>query len=225
VIYGGFSGETPVAWRLARESHDPAELRKRYRQLGSSTALLNCVSSEWLEVRYGAFAWDHRMLRLYVDFCRRYLVERWHSPTFDYENGGLYLFDIAGIPRDPVPASVAFAPGIDAVYADATLRLTTGDIPGAIASYEGVRRRIPDVGQAWNKVGHALMTAGRPAEALPYLKKFGDAGMMDASNLPELYAAAVATGNRGLARAVLPELKTRYPTHPLTKELERPGQR
>jgi hypothetical protein len=219
VLYGGFSGETPLGWRLATQSWTPAEVRKRVRQWGVSTLLYNCVTVDWLEVRYGAFEWDRRSARLYEEFCRSYLVERWHSTTCDYVNGGLYLFDLAVTPRVPAPATIPFAPGIEGIFADATLRLTKGDVAGATASYLGVRDLLPEVGQAWDKVGHALIVAGRPREALPYLRRFGDAGLMDAGNLPELAAAEFAVGHVGRARQLFGEVEAMYPTHPLTVKM------
>lgn len=216
VRYGGISGETPVGWRLAHDASTPAEVRKRIRQSGAEAVLFNFVSAEWLEVRYGAFAWDARMVRLYVDFCKAYLEPCWQSAGCDYANGGFILYTVRRDPRPSLPAAIWFVPGMESLYADATFRLTTRDVERAIASFKGVLDRIPDVGQAWNQVGHAYMTVGDTRAALPYLRKFGDAGMRDGNNLPELYAAAIKEGDRSLAARILPELMRRYPTHPLT---------
>ena len=74
VLYGGMMGETPLFWKLARESRDSAHLRRKFRQLGVQVLLYNFVSEWWAAPRNSFFVWGSREISLYKEFFKRHFA-------------------------------------------------------------------------------------------------------------------------------------------------------
>ncbi|MEK7474232.1 MAG: hypothetical protein AAB152_01240 [Candidatus Coatesbacteria bacterium] len=213
VVYGGTFGETPPPWQLARESRTPAEVRKRVRQLGTRHLLYNYVTIEWVSLTYRGLLWDDRALRLWVDFCKRYLVPVWRTETSEYFNGGFYLFEIQPRPAKAPPATVWFAPGTESLYGDGILLHNSGRPMDSLQHYLSVWLRLPDVGTSWNLVGHEYAVLNDSVMAYKYLEKFAHQGMMDSLNLGEFGAACVRTDRLEEGGKLLEEAARRYPGH------------
>jgi len=211
LVYGGVLGETPLIWQMATTSYHPAELRKRFRQLGTDVLMYNFLSAGWLETRYRSFSWNERALRVYVEFLKRYLTPIARPVTCDYANGGFYMFRVLREPRRPPAAEVWFTPGAESVYASATTLMVQNRLQEALQSYLAVLKLMPDVAHAWNAVGHIYMELNDFPKAYKYLKRFGKAGVMDSMNLYQYGAAAVQVGELELAERVLQDALAQYP--------------
>lgn len=211
LVYGGVLGETPLIWQMAKASHHPAELRKKFRQLGTDFLMYNFVSAGWLETRYRPFPWNERALRLYVEFLRRYLTPIARPVACDYANGGFYVFRVLSEPMRPPAADVWFTPGAESVYGEATNAMRTNRLSEALRDYHAVLKLLPDVAHAWNAVGHIYMELNDFPNAYKYLKRFGKAGVMDSMNLYQYGAAAVQVGELDLAEPVLRDALAQYP--------------
>lgn len=213
LLFGGMLGETPLIWKLAKVSHDPAELRKKFKQLGTDLLMYNFVSAEWLEIRYHKFVWDRRTLRMYVEFLKRYLTPEIRPFKCDYFNGGFYVFRILKEPLTPPAASAWFIPGAEAVYARATALANMRRPREALQEELAVLKLLPDVAHAWNKVGHSYLNLKDFQNSYKHLKRFGEKGVMDSMNLAEYGGVAVWVGQLEVAERVLEDALPRYPEH------------
>ncbi len=213
LLHGGMEGETPLIWKLAKAAHDPAELRKKFKQLGTSVLMYNFVSAEWLERRYDMFPWNKRMIQMYVEFLKRYLTPLARPVKCDYFNGGFYVFRILPQPLEPPATEVWFTPGMESVYARATTLMIANRVPEALQEYLAVLKLLPDVAHAWNVVGHVYLFMNDYPNGYKYLRRFGEKGVMDSMNLAEYGTAAFRVGQLELAERVLQDALPRYPEH------------
>jgi len=213
VLFGGMSGETPLIWQIAKASAGVDDVRRKFRQLGARWLLFNYVSVEWTEVPYLPFEWSDRDLRVYVDFCKRYLVPVWRTTTADYSDGGFYVFDLLPRPLPHPPSTTWFAPGTETVYGQGTAYQMTHHPPEALQGFLAGFKRLPDVGFSWNLVGHGYTAVGDQGNAFKYLRKFAEQGMMDALNLAE-YAEALSRTEQSLrVERAFEDALMKYPTH------------
>lgn len=219
LLVNGVFGETPLVWRLATSSRDVEELGKRVRQMGARRLLFNYVSVDWMSLRYDPFPWDRRSLRLYVDFCKRHLKVLGRTERCDFINGGFYVYEVLPRARPDPPATVWFAPGTELVYGKGIRLENTRQLPEALAAYQEALDLLPDVGHAWNLVGHAYTLLNNSPRAYEYLRRFSETGMMDSMNLGEYGAVAVRMGELDLAERVLWDAYDRYPNHRHTVEI------
>ncbi len=213
LLFNGMYGETPLVWKVTKESRDLTELSKKFWQLGARRVLYNYVTVDWAALRYGSFPWDRRSLRLYVEFCKRHLKILGRTERCDYVNGGFYVYEILRRPLLPPPSAIWFAPGTDSMYGPGIRAENRRHLEVALREYLAAFELLPDVGQAWNRVGHAYTLLNDQPNALRYLRKFGEAGMMDAMNLLDFGAAAVRVRELDLAERVLADAYVRYPHH------------
>lgn len=223
VLFGGYFGETPLAWKIAHASAGVDDVRRRFRQLGARYLLHNYVSVESTEVPYRSFVWTDRALRVYVDFCKRHLVPVWHSATADYVNGGFYVLEVRHRPPGRPPATTWFAPGTESVYGAATELRLKGRWAEALAAYLDAAKRLPDVGATASRVGHAYAALGDMPRTLAALSLFAEQGMMDSMNLPEYAAALVNTGRTANTERVLDDAWHKYPNHRTMIRLNQAG--
>lgn len=187
-------GETPVVWKMVRESRDVDRLRIRFRQRGVDVILYNFVSAEWLGIRYGPFVWDSRMLRLYAEFAKRYHEIVWRSRTNDHQNGGYYIYRLLKQARFPPADAVWFLPGTEQVYQAVVSSREKVAASELLVLRLRVLKILPDVGQAWNKVGQAYSMDNDAGRAYEHLGRFVDQGMVDGSNVPLFAGAALNVG-------------------------------
>ena len=212
LLYRGQFGETPVVGKMVKESRNLEELSKKFRQLGVQRLLYNYVTVDWMTpIHNQFFPWDRQHLRLYVDFCKQYLVISGRTQRSDYLNGGFYVYEVRRRPLMPPPPTIWFTPGAESVYGPGVEFDTQGRLKDALRAYLAAFALLPDVGEAWNRVGHVYALLGDLPNALRYLRKFGEAGMLDSVNLGELGAAAVRMGELDLAERVLAEALVCYP--------------
>lgn len=216
ILYAGVRGETPVIWRMARVSRSPAELRKRFRQLGTDILLYNFVSAEWLEVRFALFPWERDDLRRYVEFLKLYEEPLMQPQVCDYHNGGFFVFRFLPRPRPKPLPEVWYTPGAESVYSRATELMKANRNLEALGEYLRIHAMLPDVAHAWNVVGHVYLTLENHAKGYEYLKPFGAKGIMDSMNLGEYGASAVRVGELDLAEKMLEESRWRYPSQKST---------
>ncbi|MCH8215700.1 MAG: hypothetical protein IH892_02890, partial [Planctomycetes bacterium] len=111
VLYGGWLGETPLIWKLAKEADSVERLSVKFKQLGTTHMIHNYGSkhTHWLEGHYGAFPWDRRMLELYATYGKRHYVILSRTESVD-RNGGFYLYQIRQRPVAREPKTIWFLP-------------------------------------------------------------------------------------------------------------------
>lgn len=211
MIYNGMFGETPVVWKMVTESKNLDELRKKFRQLGAQRLLYNYVSVDWSFPHYGPFQWDQRTLRLYVDFCKQYLVVLGQTKQCDYRNGGFYIFRVLAHPLNPPAADVLFMPGAESVLARTTALTNGGRLREALREALTILKVVPEVAHVWNTVGHIYLKMRDYPNAYKYLKRFGEVNTMDALNLLDFGTAASQIGRLDIAERMLQEAFQRYP--------------
>lgn len=210
-IAAGAVGETPLLWRLATEARDPAELRRRYRQLGDPWLIHNFVGCSWMDMTFAPFAWNDRALALHLEFCRRYLEVGLPARRSDYQNGGFTGYRLRREPLSRPPATIWFAPGTEALYAVSTAATVDRQPADALAACRAVIPRLPGVLHALNQCGHYEMELERYDAALADLTPGIRAGMMDFLNVPEYGMAALMLKQPDVAVPVLEDALTRYP--------------
>lgn len=195
VIYGGVHGETPLVWDIVRRSNTADEVAKRFRQLGSAYLLHNFVRIEWVAMRYDSFPWTDRMVRLYLDYCKRHMTVADPPRQVDvYLNGAFYLFRLHRRPL-PVPQKwVFFAPGTEILHRNGIGLRGSGQYEQALEACLAAKRALPDVGHSWNELGLTYTYLARWEEAYRELQPFVDRGMIDDANLISLGYAALALG-------------------------------
>lgn len=212
VLYGGVSGETPLVWKIVRESASTEEVRKRYRQLGDPALLYNFVSSEWLHIRYSAFTWDRRMLVVYREFVRRHLAIVERTPTSEYTNGGFALYMVRRRPAAPGPKLVWYLPGTEGVFGTPAKLMHAGRHPESANAFRALADSLPDVGQPANWAAHTAMMTGDFRSAYALLRPFALEGMMDSLNLPQFGECAVRMGRVDEGERALRAALVAYPT-------------
>ena len=211
IIYAGAGGETPLIWRIARESRDTARIRTRMKQLGIDQIVFNYVNANWIALYYGGFEWDRRSLRLYVDFCKRYMIMRGMSTTDDYNNGGFLFYGLSSRPVSPVPATVWFAPGTETVYSRLDREMREHNNPAAVLpGFLAIQAEMPDVGYAWNRAGHIYGLLRDYPNGFRMLDRFGREGIAEDINLVIYGAALIQTGRLDQAGPVLERALARY---------------
>lgn len=213
VIYGGQMGETPIIWKLVRESEREARLAVKIRQTGASHLLYNYISAEWVGMRYGGFPWDRRMARTYVGYCRGRQEFIWRSWKQNFSEGGAVLYRLRARPLFPRPARIWFAPGTEQVYSETTRLRERRKYFEFLAVARTGFKMMPDVGAAWNKMGTAYYLREDYKNAFKYFREFAEQGMLDESNLISYGIAAQKLGYREKAEALLEEVLVRSPDH------------
>ena len=214
VVYGGMQGETPLVWEAVKASSNEDRLRVKIRQWGASYLLYNYAGyacQDWMAFTNMPFAWDDRMLALYRSYAKGYLERVVCTEGNDYDSGGFCLFRIRTRPVAPRPSDIWFLPGTESLYGIATMQDRHLHYPEMLEAGRSVLARLPDVGQAWNFVGHAYALLGDGKQAYAHLRRFADAGMVDLHNFPDLAAAAFLVGRLDVAEKALVFSLPRYP--------------
>jgi len=209
LVYGGVLGETPLIWQMATTSHHPAELRKKFKQLGTDFLMYNFIGAEWL-IRYYPFRWDDRTLQLYVDFLQSYLTPVVRPARCDNHNGGFYFFRVLAHPLNPPAADVLFMPGAESVFARTTSLTNINRLSEALQEALAILRVVPEVAHVRNTVGHIYTKMGDYPSAYKYLKRFAEFNTMDTLNLLEFGAAAAQVGRLEVAERILQGALQRY---------------
>lgn len=213
IVYGGALGETPLIWRIVRASRDQGEIGKRFRQLGTDYLLHNFISAEWLNDRYSSFPWDARMIRLYVGFCLGRLVIESPPERSDYANGGFYVFRILRRPLPRPQPWLFYLPGAEMLYGPVTVLENMNRLDDALAESKRLLMLMPEVGHAWNTVGHLLTAKADTRGGYEVLRRFAELGMIDGMNIGEYGANAARVRQYGTASRMLAQSMRRQPDH------------
>jgi hypothetical protein len=213
VLYGGVKGETPLAWRIAKESPDAERIAIRFRQLGAGAVLLNFVSAEWLATRHRPFPWTLAMLRRYESFVQGWLEPAASPERSDYFNGGFYAWRVRGRPARAPAAPVFFLPGVEAPFGPAIALEDAGRTAEALGAAESVARLLPEVGHVWSVVGHLRTALGDARGAREAFERFGRLGMVDTMNVGEWGAVVLRTGGVWESGPLLARAYRLYPDH------------
>jgi len=202
VIYNGFLGETPLIWRLARESADLRDFTKKIRQTGSDYLVYNYVSSEWTQKYCGNyFGWDKRMMDLYREYCRTRMEYRWDSASCDYINGGFYVYRLAERPVPRPPKRILQVPGAEAYFQDAYNWGLRNNFDLAIAFMGRVVNDQPDIMMFRGELAYFYSKKADWPLAYTWIKMPYEAGLRD----------MVCTATYGLASAALGKYDEAYP--------------
>lgn len=208
---GGF-GETPLVWKLVNESAGPEQLRKRLRQLGISAVAYNFISADWVWEHYTKYPWTDQTLRLYNEFCLRYLEVRRPPKTVDSWSGGFYVYRLRARPASPAPHWTFFLPGTEAAaYTVRGLRDLQGDTPVALRGYRQLLKSAPGVGHFVNQIAYTHSLRKEWGETYRLFKPFVERGMIDAVNLPTYGLAALETGRLEEAVRIIERCLEIYP--------------
>jgi tetratricopeptide (TPR) repeat protein len=126
----------PVFWRMAGESRDSAEMRKKARQAGLTHLVDNYVSMEYRRLNwYPGPDWDVRRLAVYRDFARRYFRYVWSPEKIDYDNGGFWAAELSRTPLLP-PGRLMFLPWTEGLFAPAQALAKKGRMGEAVWAAE-----------------------------------------------------------------------------------------
>ena len=213
IVFDGAIGEMPLVRKFAHESWTADGIARKFRQTGARWMLYNYVSVEWASIRYHVFPWRDEALRRYVEYCKRYQRYEWRSESSDYLNGGFYIIELLRRPLARPATTVWFAPGTEGLYGEGILLHNGGRTMEALELYKSVWNRLPDVGTAWNLVGHEYAVLNDSVMAYKFLEPFAHQGMMDSLNIGEFAAACVRTDRLDEGGRLLAEAAKRYPGH------------
>jgi tetratricopeptide (TPR) repeat protein len=183
VIYGGALGETPVPWRITRESRDSREMRKRFRQIGAGILVHNYVTGFNIAKYYAAFPWDAGMLGKYFDFCRTYMNTISEPAMSDNFNGGFAVISLASRPLSPPRETVFFLPGTEDIYMKAIACEKAGDIGAEIGELKALSRMLPGVRFTKSEIARLCLMKNDPKGAYRELKPSIDQGALEESVL------------------------------------------
>ena len=197
VLFSGFLGNTPLVWKMVKESHDEDGLARRFRQLGNPLILHNVVGMIWKGYRYQSFKWDTRMMRLYYGFSRKRLDLVRGPDRFDTGRGIFYLYRFQAVPRSHPyhPVAGHFLPGVATVMADVILLRNANRTEEALAQCRQLLEVLPDLGVIRSEMAFALYKGGRHAEAYRILKPMMASGVVDSKNLIIFGAVASELGD------------------------------
>jgi len=210
-VFGGVAGERQVVWQAAREGRTPAELSRRFRQLGVRTVLYNFTGAKWVRRRSELYSWDERMGDLYSLFVRSFLTVSGPTRRVDFLNGGYVIYAVEGRPRARPDTEVYFLPGAEAVCQEAIQLRNSGDTASAAVELERLAKRYPEAGFLRGELAYCRMMERNWGEAYRLLKPIVARGWMDSVNYPNFGTAALNVGKTDEAEKVLRECLVKYP--------------
>jgi tetratricopeptide (TPR) repeat protein len=213
IVYNGCLGETPVVWKLARESRTAGELRKKFRQMGVRLVLYNCAGSKWVQKYSVSFEWTRRMAGLYSEFCRRYLDPAVMPERCDYANGGYYLYRVSDAGRPRPLDEVFFLPGAEGICYRGLGLMGAGRYVEAIPWLAEVVRDHPAVMAFRSELAFCHYMAGNFADAYRLFGPPIAKGYIDTVNVPSCAIAAYNLGRLDEAERLYRTTLARYPDH------------
>jgi hypothetical protein len=204
-LHGGAMGETPLAWKLAKESGSPARIAIRIRQMGADHLLYNFVSADWTAMRYqDAFPWDRRMLTVYKSWFKSGAVPAGHTASSDFIHGGFYVYRLLAV-LPPRPArTVYYLPGIEPVYWDSLAMRASGRYDQSLKFFRRLAREHPDIASLATEAGFDCAMTGRWTESWALLRPAVASGWRHV-RLPVYGLAALKLGRLEESRAYLHE--------------------
>jgi len=217
-VFGGFEGDTPLIWRMVRESADSVRLDVKFRQTGARLILYNYVRARVLERRYVHFPWTDRAIALYRDHVRKRQEIVMRTNRCDHMDGGFNLYRIRG-PAEasgPRPEMVPFLPGAEGLMGQVREYEARGMRNEAEDSVRALIRKIPDVGLYHDSLAYLLRLKGAWEESFAEYRRTVKAGIMDDENWSGYAIAAKQTGR--LAEAAR-AFRTAWEIYPMRREL------
>lgn len=211
VIGEGF--EPPFIWKAVRESDSRERLGIKFRQGGVRWLLYNNPLEGWYRFTYTPWEWDHRMLRLYLEFARRRLLLLASSGRCDPVYGDNWLYVVAE--KDGPPARrILFLPGAERALSFASLARVAGANAEAVARFRAAHRELPEVAWIDALLAEALTAVGGWPEARALAGGAVREGLRDETCLLTWARAAARTGRKGEAREALEMAAQAYPLLP-----------
>ncbi len=211
VVYGGALGETPVAWKLSRESRSATEIAKRVRQLGVDAIVYNYVTAIWNRKYAYKFAWSDGQFGPYVDFCGGYTRPIWASDHFDFVGGGYVALGVDRRPR-PGKEPVPYLPGAELLslvgYDPAKGQSGQVSLERAIELTRTFPRALPNFAD----LGDFYCRLERWPEAYAAILPVWKAGVRNSSSMAAFGTAAGRVGRFDEAEAGLREAMRTYAT-------------
>lgn len=181
-------GSDPLLWKLAAESRNPLELRKRVRQRGWTHMI---YATYWVDYYGGknslVYRHDSRVLGLMQDFWREYaeLAIRLEIREEGRVKGS-YVYSFRKHPskapydmdgRERLP----FLPGAEALFLGGDSLLLGGQTGDAAAFYAGHLARFPDSTILHERLGRLAVYFGRISEARSHVNALESRGWLSPS--------------------------------------------
>ena len=211
MLYNGFLGETPLVWKIARESADLRDLYKKFRQTGADYLVYNFVSSEWTQKYCGDyFRWDKRMMDLYREYCRTRLVYSWDSASCDYVHGGFYVYRVLTKPVSRPPGRILQVPGAEAYFQDAYNWGLRNNFNMAIEQMLKVVKDQPDILMFRGELAYFYSKKGDWPSTYKWVKEPFDVGLRDMICSATYGLSAASTARYGEAYPVLKEAMGKF---------------
>ncbi len=165
----------PLVLKIARASHSPEEIFKRFKQLGVSVVGLDYVYSARQGVLYTPFYWKPEEIKRYYEFCLHWLEPLGSTEQYDFQNGGWDFYRVRNGRGRPNEA-LFFLPGTEGLVVN-----TSGASPAReITRLKRLVTLAPRVAAFQCQLGSLLVNDRRWQEALPYLYRGLMAGFPDA---------------------------------------------
>jgi len=193
VIATGGIGETPLVWRIVRESWTLDEVRRRFRQLGADRLVHNFVTGDYWTDLGGPFPWADWQLALYRAFVRRHLRVASVPRRVDHVHGGFYVYRV-GAEEGPGPRILYYLPGAEGMLARAGFLQRRGEGDAASREVARLGHLLPDVGHVRNVMAYSFRNAGRWQAAYRMYGPAIEAGMVDDENWAGFALAAERLG-------------------------------
>jgi len=210
VIYAGALGETPVPWKITRESRDIGEMRKKYRQIGAGIMVVNYVTGFNIARYYLAYTWDDRMLAKYQDFALSYLKTLRVPVRNDGANGAFAIIDMPRTPLSPPQDSVLSLPGAEAIYVRAIDLEERADYRSELAEMEAIDKRVPRIRFTRAEIAQILMRFNDYEGTFQVLKPMVERGAVDENVLAYYGSSAFALGRLDAAERAFRKHLTLY---------------
>jgi hypothetical protein len=158
--------DVPLIERFARESRTPAEIGKRFRQMGITLALYDAMDGGLMQTNYAVFNFDPGSAARWRDF--------WTTSTrLAHRQGGQYLFYRVGRPAGGPPEKPSVWPGLDEQWLAGldeayTKASRQGDLaarlPGLTAEYEKAARELGSPA-CYERLGLILLARDQRSQA------------------------------------------------------------
>jgi tetratricopeptide (TPR) repeat protein len=210
VMYAGALGETPVTWKITRESRDIGEMRKRFRQIGADIMVLNYVTGFNIAQYYLAYSWDTQMLARYQDFALSYLKQLNNPVGSDNGNGCFAIIGMKRAPILPFQNSVFSLPGAEVIYVRAITLEKRGDYPSEMAELSALAKFIPRVRFTMSEMARIRMMTGDYEGTFQTLKPLVERGAIDESILAYYGSSAYALNRFDIAEQAFRKHMTLY---------------
>ena len=202
-LHGGTMGETPILWKIAKESATPGGVAKRIRQLGATHLLYNHISAEWNSFRYGdSFLWDRRMFSVFKSWFKSHAVPAGLPTRCDFVHGGFYAYRLNYLTARRAVCEIIYLPGTESVYREGLRARDMNRFDESLPVFRRLVIEHPDVVTYRAELGFDCAMTGWWADAYRLLKPVADSGMRHV-RAPIYGLAALREGHPEEARVFL----------------------